>query len=76
MASIESGYLTFDILDISNTNFFGVRDLKVTVTETQNRIALKHLLDSISQVVSRSKNIPGKEPPTATVPAPGFKWDE
>ncbi len=73
MASIESGYLTFDILDISNTNFFGVRDLKVTVTETQNRIALKHLLDSISQAVSRSKNIPGKE---STVPAPAFKWDE
>jgi len=81
MASLESGYLTFDILDIENTNFFGVRDLKVSVTETQNRIALAHLLDSISQAVSRGKGAAGKgsTPGEATggaAPPPEFKWDE
>lgn len=81
MASLEAGYLTFDILDIENTNFFGVRDLKVSVTETQNRIALTHLLDSISQAVSRGKGAAGKGATSgektgdATQPTE-FKWDE
>jgi hypothetical protein len=75
-ASLESGYLTFEILDIANTNFFGVRDLKVTVTETQNRIALDHLLNSISQAVSRGKGGAGKESPAGAAPAPEFKWNE
>ena len=76
MASLNAGYLTFDILDISNTNFFGVRDLKVTVTETQNRIALEHLLDSISQAAKRGKGAAGSGPPAAAEPPPAFKWDE
>jgi hypothetical protein len=82
MASLEDGYLTFDILNIENTNFFGVRDLKVSVTETQNRIALTHLLDSISQAVSRGKGAAGKGAPAgeatgaAAPTAPEFKWDE
>ena len=76
MASLNAGYLTFDILDISNTNFFGVRDLKVTVTETQNRIALEHLLDSISQAAKRGKGAADSGPPAAAEPPPAFKWDE
>lgn len=76
MATLEKGYLTFDILDIANTNFFGVRDLQVTVTETQNRIALDHLLGSISQAVSRGKNAPGQKSPGEAAPAPEFKWGE
>lgn len=76
MASLEAGYLTFDILDIENTNFFGVRDLKVSVTETQNRIALEHLLSSISQAVSRGKGATGKGSIDNTAPPPAFKWDE
>lgn len=81
MASLEAGYLTFDILDIENTNFFGVRDLKVSVTETQNRIALEHLLNSISQAVSRGKGATGRgstagEATGEATPPPAFKWDE
>jgi hypothetical protein len=81
MASLASGYLTFDILDIENTNFFGIRDLKVTVTESQNRIGLEHLLSSISQAVSRGKGAAGKgaagkEAPAEAAPPPTFKWDE
>jgi hypothetical protein len=79
--SLQSGYLTFDTLDIANTNFFGVRDLKVSVTESQNSIALEHLLNSISQAVSRGKAAAGKggigkEPTGEAAPAPAFKWDE
>jgi hypothetical protein len=81
MTSLEAGYLTFEILDIENTNFFGVRDLKISVTETQNRIALAHLLDSISQAVSRGKSATGKaatsgEKAGEAAPPPEFKWDE
>lgn len=81
MASLEAGYLTFDILNIENTNFFGVRDLKVSVTETQNRIALEHLLSSISQAVSRGKGATGKgstagEATGGAETPPAFKWDE
>ena len=76
MASLKAGYLTFDILDISNTNLFGVRDLKVSVTETQNRIALEHLLDSISQAANRGKGAADSRPPAAADLPPAFKWDE
>lgn len=76
MASLQSGYLTFDILDIAHTNLFGVRDLKVSVAETQNSIALEHLLDSISQAVSRGKGTKVKGSIRETTPPPSFKWDE
>lgn len=75
-AVFEDGYLTFDQLEISNTNMIGVRDLNVTIAPSQNRISLSHLLDTIRQAVERGK-------PTATgvdtleTPAePDFKWDQ
>lgn len=75
-ASLEGGYLTFDILDISHTNIFGVRDLKVSVTDTQNRIAMDHLMDSIRQAAGRAKKEPGAGEPGEPAATPEFKWDE
>jgi hypothetical protein len=74
-ADLEDGFLTFETLDISNTNFFGVRDLSVTIAPSQNRIALDHLLNSIKQATTRGKAATGEnvaEPPAE----PEFKWQE
>jgi len=74
-ADLEDGFLTFETLDISNTNFFGVRDLSVTIAPSQNRIALDHLFNSIKQAATRGKAATGEnvaEPPAE----PEFKWQE
>lgn len=73
VAVLEDGYLTFDKLDISNTNLFGVRDLSVSIAPAQNRIALDNLLDSIKQAAARGKGASGGSPPPAEQ---GFKWQE
>lgn len=73
-ATIERGYITFQTLDLSHTNFFGVRDISISVAPVQNRIALDHLLSSIRQAAQRGK--------AATTPAGGeappaeFKWEQ
>ena len=54
-AIMQEGYLTFEALKILHTNFFGVRDLNVSIAPTQNRIALDHLLESIKQAATRGK---------------------
>ena len=74
-AELEDGFLTFETLDVSNTNLFGVRDLSVTIVPSQNRIALEHLLNSIKQATTRGKAATGEkvvEPPVE----PEFKWQE
>lgn len=76
-ADLEGGYLTFETLDISHTNIFGVRDLSVAIAPSQNRIALEHLFNSIKQAASRGKAAAGSgasEQP-ATV-EPEFTWEE
>ena len=80
-AGLENGYLTFDALDISNTNFLGIRDLTVTIAPGQNRIAIDHLLNSIQEATVRGKNATstgseGDNTPAAAPPATEFKWDE
>lgn len=78
-AVLEKGFLTFDSLDISHTNLFGVRDLSVTIAPSQNRIALEHLLGSIKEATVRGKGATGttgKETPAEAPPAAEFKWDE
>lgn len=80
-AGLENGYLTFDALDISNTNFLGIRDLSVTIAPSQNRIAIDHLLNSIKEAAVRGKNAAGtasegENAPVAAPPATEFKWDE
>lgn len=73
---LENGYLTFDTLDISHTNLFGIQDLSVTVAPVQNRIALDHLFTSIKEAATRGKAVGGGEgtavPPVETE----FKWQE
>lgn len=78
-AALENGFLTFDSLDISHTNFFGVRDLGVTIAPSQNRIAIDHLLNSIKEATVRGKGAAGaasKDEPASTPPATEFKWAE
>lgn len=73
---LENGYLTFDLLDISHTNIFGVKDLNVTVAPVQNRITLEHLFTAIREAATRGKGVGAGE---AARPAPvetEFKWQE
>ncbi|RII29542.1 MAG: hypothetical protein CXR30_11680 [Geobacter sp.] len=72
-ALMEKGYLTFETLDITHTNIFGVRDLSVTIAPAQNRIAIDHLIDAIKQAAVRGK----AAGPTPEAPVePEFKWQE
>lgn len=50
------GDLVFEKLLIANTNFFGKRDLYITVAPVSNRITIQHLLDVIRDVGSRTGN--------------------
>jgi hypothetical protein len=72
-AVLEDGYLTFNKLDIVNTNLFGVRDLSVSIAPDQNRIALDHLLTAVKQAADRGKAASGGSAPAAEQ---GFKWQE
>lgn len=81
-AILEKGFLTFDSLDISNTNLLGVRDLSVTIAPGQNRIAIDHLLNSIKEATLRGKSTAGegdgenKGAPAAAPLETEFKWVE
>lgn len=73
VAYLRGGFLTFERLDISHTNFLGMKDLSVTVAPVQNRIALDHLLESIREAAARGK-VKGEQeaPPIQT----DLKWLE
>ena len=76
---LEKGYLVFDVLDISHTNFLGVRDLSVSVAPVQNKIAIGHLIASIKEAATRGKAVGGGEEAAPAPPAPAeteFKWEE
>jgi hypothetical protein len=73
---LENGYLTFDTLDISHTNLFGIHDLSVTVAPVQNRIALDHLFTSIKEAATRGKAVGGGEGAAAPPIETEFKWQE
>ncbi len=73
---LENGYLTFDTLDISHTNIFGIKDLSVTVAPVQNRISLGHLYTSIREAATRGKAVGGGEGPSAPPEETEFKWEE
>lgn len=79
-ATLKKGYLTFDLLDIEHTNFFGVKDLSVSVAPVQNRIAVDHLISAIREAAARGKAVKGGEPPAEAPveapPATEFKWEE
>jgi hypothetical protein len=80
-ALLQDGDLSFDTLEITHTNLFGVRDLGVSVASTQNRIALDHLLESIKEASTRGKSTSGAGAGTGEAPAEApaaqeFKWGE
>jgi hypothetical protein len=74
---LEKGYLVFDVLDISHTNFLGIKDLSVSVAPVQNKIAIGHLVASIKEAATRGKAVGRGE---GAAPAPPieteFKWEE
>lgn len=72
-AYLRDNYLTFEKLDISHTNFLGMKDLSVSVVAVQNRISLDHLLESIREAAARGKKGDKEEaPPIQT----DLKWLE
>jgi hypothetical protein len=75
-ASLIDGYLEFETLDISHTNFVGIRDLSVSVAQAQNRIALDHLFNAIRQAAARGKAAAGEDSPAAAPVETEFKWQE
>ena len=76
-AYLEKGYLTFTTLDISHTNFLGIRDLSVSVAPLQNRIALDHLFGAIREAAARGKAVrAGEKPAEAPTPQTEFQWQE
>ncbi|HEX9022304.1 MAG TPA: hypothetical protein VF799_00540 [Geobacteraceae bacterium] len=76
-AFLEKGFLTFQTLDISHTNFLGIRDLSVSVAPVQNKISLDHLFTTIREAASRGKAATGGPAAPAAAPsATEFKWEE
>ena len=73
-AVLAEGNLTFEKLDISNTNFFGVRDLNVSIAPTQNRITIEHLFTAIRQAAERGKTSDSDSAPP--VAEQEFTWQE
>jgi hypothetical protein len=71
---LDSGYLTFDRLDISHTNLLGIRDLSVTVAPIQNRIALTHLLDTLKEAAARGKGTKRGAGPDSGPPETELDW--
>ncbi|MRR55576.1 MAG: hypothetical protein EG822_13900 [Deltaproteobacteria bacterium] len=72
IAYLQRNYLTFEKLDISHTNFLGMKDLSVSVAPIQNRIALDHLLASIRDAAARGKGNGQETAPIQT----DLKWLE
>jgi hypothetical protein len=52
---LKDGDLIFKDLEISNRNFFGVKDLSVKVAPLSNRISIDHLLGTIAEAAERAK---------------------
>src|SRR6185369_4877379 len=75
-ATLESGYLTFEALDILHTNLLGVQDLSVTVAPTSNRIALDRLFSAIKQAEASGKAATADKAPTDPPVETEFKWLE
>lgn len=52
---LKDGFLVFRELEISNRNFFGVKDLSVSVAPFNNRISFDHLLSTIAAAAERTQ---------------------
>ncbi|MBI5073594.1 MAG: hypothetical protein HZB62_00245 [Nitrospirae bacterium] len=53
--SIQNGFFIFRELEISNRNFAGISDLSVKVAPLNNRIAIDHLMWTITEAAQRAK---------------------
>jgi len=52
---LQNGFVTFEELEISNRNFLGITDLSVKVAPFNNRIAIDHLMSSITEAAQRAQ---------------------
>ena len=52
---LQNGFVIFRELEISNRNFIGVKDLDMKVAPLNNRIAIDHLMWSITEAAYRAK---------------------
>ncbi len=52
---LHNGFVIFHDLEISNRNLFGMKDLSVKVAPFNNRIAIDHLMWSITEAAQRAK---------------------
>jgi len=52
---IQNGFFIFRELEISNRNLVGITDLSVKVTPLNNRIAIDHLMWTITEAAQRAK---------------------
>ena len=52
---LKNGYLIFKELEISNRNFLGITDLSVKVVPFNNRVALDHLLWTVTEAAERAR---------------------
>jgi hypothetical protein len=75
-AYLEDGYLTFEELTISHTNFLGMKDLSVSVAPVQNKIGLEHLFQVIREAAARGKVTTGGAPAPEAPPQTDLKWLE
>jgi hypothetical protein len=53
---IQNGFFIFRELEISNRNLFGITDLSVKVAPLNNRIAIDHLMWTITEAAQRAKS--------------------
>ena len=53
---LQNGFVIFRELEISNRNFIGIKDLDMKVAPLNNRIAIDHLMWSITEAAFRAKN--------------------
>jgi hypothetical protein len=52
---IQNGFFVFRELEISNRNFLGITDLSVKVAPLNNRIAIDHLMWTMTEAAQRAK---------------------
>lgn len=52
---LQDGFVIFKELEISNRNFLGITDLSVKVAPFNNRIAIDHLMWTITEAAQRAK---------------------
>jgi hypothetical protein len=52
---LQNGFIIFNELEVSNRNLLGMTDLSVKVAPLSNRIAIDHLMWSITEAAQRAK---------------------